>query len=118
MASQYQHHQLFRRVPNALLARYFEAMSVDLDLDFGNLAETPIFEALESWLRPSLEDFQGVIVSDEHCTCDILSWQSATSRSRLMAASGAVSSLWPLTRQNLHASPLRATTITCRYSTS
>jgi transposase len=30
------------------------------------------FEALESWLRPCLEDFQGVIVSDEHGTYDIL----------------------------------------------
>jgi transposase len=30
------------------------------------------FEALETWLRPALEDFQGVIVSDEHGTYDIL----------------------------------------------
>jgi transposase len=30
------------------------------------------FEALEAWLRPALEDFQGVIVSDEHSAYDIL----------------------------------------------
>lgn len=30
------------------------------------------FEALEAWLRPALEDFQGVLVSDEHRTYDIL----------------------------------------------
>ncbi len=48
MASQYQHRQFFRRVPNALLARYFEAREVALDVDFGDLTETqvePIFEA-------------------------------------------------------------------------
>lgn len=30
------------------------------------------FEALESWLHPALEDFQGVIVTDEHRPYDIL----------------------------------------------
>lgn len=48
MASQYQHRQFFRRVPNALLARYFEAREVDLGVDFGHMTETqvePIFEA-------------------------------------------------------------------------
>lgn len=30
------------------------------------------FEALESWLRPSVENFQGVIVTDEHRVYDIL----------------------------------------------
>lgn len=30
------------------------------------------FEALESWLRPALADFRGVIVSDEHRVYDIL----------------------------------------------
>ncbi|WP_248885887.1 hypothetical protein [Acidithiobacillus acidisediminis] len=48
MASQYQHRQFFRRVPNALLARYFEAREVDLGVVFGDLSETqvePLFEA-------------------------------------------------------------------------
>lgn len=48
MASQYQHRQFFRRVPNALLARYFETRDVELDVDFGELTKTqvePIFEA-------------------------------------------------------------------------
>ena len=48
MASQYQHRQFFRRMPNALLARYFEATDTDLKLDFGKLRETevePIFQA-------------------------------------------------------------------------
>ena len=48
MASQYQHRQFFRRVPNALLARYFEARDTDLGVDFASLTETqvePIFEA-------------------------------------------------------------------------
>ena len=48
MASQYQHRQFFRRVPNTLLARYFEARDTDLGVDFANLPETqvePLFEA-------------------------------------------------------------------------
>jgi len=34
MASQYQHRQFFRRVPNGLLARCFEARDVGLGVDF------------------------------------------------------------------------------------
>lgn len=48
MASQYQHPQFFRRVPNALLALYFETMDAALSVDFGKLTETevePVFEA-------------------------------------------------------------------------
>jgi len=48
MATQYQHRQFFRRVPNALLAEYFEARAVDLNVPFDDLNETqvdPIFEA-------------------------------------------------------------------------
>jgi hypothetical protein len=48
MASQYHHRQFFRRVPNALLARYFDARDVALGVDFEKLTETqvdPIFEA-------------------------------------------------------------------------
>ncbi len=47
MASQYQHRQFFRRVPNVLLARYFKSRELDLELDFVKLKETevePIFE--------------------------------------------------------------------------
>jgi len=42
MASQYQHRQFFRRVPNALLARYFEARDTDLGVDFATLTETQV----------------------------------------------------------------------------
>jgi len=48
MASQYQHRQFFRRVPNTLLAQYFESRNTDLGVDFGKLKEAevgPIFEA-------------------------------------------------------------------------
>jgi hypothetical protein len=48
MASQYQHRQFFRRVPNALLAQYFEARVAGLGVELGKLKETevePIFEA-------------------------------------------------------------------------
>jgi hypothetical protein len=48
MASQYQHRQFFRRVPNELLARYFESRDTDLGVDFGKLKETevePVFQA-------------------------------------------------------------------------
>jgi len=48
MAAQYQHRQFFRRVPNALLARYFESRVTDLNVDFGKLKETevePVFQA-------------------------------------------------------------------------
>jgi hypothetical protein len=47
MASQYQHRQFFRPVPNRLLADYFESRDTDLGVDFGQLKETeiePIFE--------------------------------------------------------------------------
>lgn len=42
MASQYQHRQFFRRLPNALLARYFDSRDVSLDVDFGELTETQV----------------------------------------------------------------------------
>lgn len=48
MASQYQHRQFLRRVPNELLVSYFESRDVELGLKFGHLTETqvePIFEA-------------------------------------------------------------------------
>jgi hypothetical protein len=48
MASQYQHRQFFRRVPNALLAEYFKAKKISLGVDLGELKESevePIFEA-------------------------------------------------------------------------
>ncbi|MFK7848406.1 MAG: hypothetical protein AB8G77_24165 [Rhodothermales bacterium] len=67
MASQYQHRQFFRRVPNTLLARYFDSRDIDLDLDFGKLDETdvePIFEAFTSLSekdQASVEiDFQNI----------------------------------------------------------
>jgi hypothetical protein len=67
MASQYQHRQFFRRVPNELLARYFEAMDVLLGVDFGELKETevePIFEAFtalpEDQQAPIELDFQDI----------------------------------------------------------
>ncbi len=43
MANQYQNRQSFSQVSNELLARYFEARDVDLDVGFGELTET-IFE--------------------------------------------------------------------------
>ncbi len=42
MASQYQHRQFFRRVPNEQLTRYFEARDTDLGVDFANLTETQV----------------------------------------------------------------------------
>ena len=67
MASQYQHRQFFRRVPNALLARYFEARDVDLGVEFGDLTETqvePVFEvftALPVEQQANMEvDFQDI----------------------------------------------------------
>ena len=67
MATQYQHRQFFRRVPNALLACYFEDRGVNLNLDFEKLTETqvePLFEAftaLPEERQATMEvDFQDV----------------------------------------------------------
>jgi len=67
MAGQYQHRQFFRRVPNALLAKYFETRGVDLGVDFEKLTETdvePIFQefaALSEEQKANLEvDFQDI----------------------------------------------------------
>lgn len=67
MASQYQHRQFFRRVPNALLARYFEASDVDLGVDFKDLTETQVepifvaFTALPEEKQAEMEvDFQDI----------------------------------------------------------
>jgi hypothetical protein len=48
MASQYQHRQFFRRVPNQFLSAYFKSRDTDLGVDFAKLTETevePIFGA-------------------------------------------------------------------------
>ena len=42
MASQYQHRQFFRRVPNTLLAQYFKTRDIDLGVDFEKLTETKL----------------------------------------------------------------------------
>ena len=67
MASQYQHRQFFRRVPNLLLAKYFEAKGIPLDVDFGKLKETEVepifaaFTALPEDTQSAVEvDFQDI----------------------------------------------------------
>lgn len=67
MASQYQHRQFFRRVPNLLLADYFKARDIRLGVEFEKLKETevaPIFEAFialsEELLAIIEADFQQV----------------------------------------------------------
>ncbi len=67
MASQYQHRQFFRRVPNALLAKYFKAKKISLGVDLGELKESevePIFEAFtalpEDEQAPMQLDFQDI----------------------------------------------------------
>ena len=67
MASQYQHRQFLRRVPNALLARYFESKESDLGLDFGKLKESEVeliflaFTALPEEQQAAMEvDFQDI----------------------------------------------------------
>ena len=51
MTSQYSHLQFLRRVPNALLARYFTRRDAALDVDLTNLKETDV----ESVLAASIE---------------------------------------------------------------
>ncbi|MBA1332615.1 hypothetical protein QQ73_16510 [Candidatus Endoriftia persephone str. Guaymas] len=52
MATQYQHRQFFRRVPNALLTRHFETMDAALDVDFGKLTETGVESIFEAFTAP------------------------------------------------------------------
>ena len=55
MASQYSHLQFFRRVPNALLARYFALRDAVLDIDLTNLKETDVEPVLAAFLMLSAE---------------------------------------------------------------
>ena len=49
MASQYQHRQFFRRVPNALLAQFFEARVADLGVDFAFEGNTYDADAIKTF---------------------------------------------------------------------
>ena len=55
MASQYSHLQFFRRVPNALLLRYFEVRDASLDVDLASLKETDVQPVLAAFLELSAE---------------------------------------------------------------
>lgn len=55
MASQYSHLQFFRRLPNALLARYLALHDVALDVDLTNLKETDVEPVLAAFLTLSAE---------------------------------------------------------------
>ncbi len=63
MASQYQHRQFFRRVPNALPAWHFETRDAELGVDLEGLTETQvelIFEAFTVLPEEQQADFQGI----------------------------------------------------------
>ena len=55
MTSQYSHLQFLRRVPNALLARYFARRDAALDVDLTNLKETDVESVLAAFLTLSAE---------------------------------------------------------------
>lgn len=50
MARPYSTRSLFRQIPNALLARYFQKHGVFTDFDFTAIKETQIDELFEVWL--------------------------------------------------------------------
>ena len=50
MARHYSTRDFFRQMPNALLARYFDARWVFIDLDFSAMKETQPDELFERWL--------------------------------------------------------------------
>lgn len=67
MATQYQHRQFFRRVPNDLLSAYFSSRGTDLGVDFSKLTETEVepvfvaFTALPEEQQATMEvDFQDI----------------------------------------------------------
>ena len=51
MARHYTTREFFRQMPNALLARYFEAHGVLAELDFVGMKETQPEELFEAWLK-------------------------------------------------------------------
>ena len=67
MAGQYQHRQFFRRVPNTLLALYFDSKNADIGVDFGKLMGKEVepvfhaFTALSEEQQAAMEvDFQDI----------------------------------------------------------
>ena len=63
MASQYSHLQFFRRVPNALLVRYFKFRDAVLDVDITTLMETDVEPVLNAFVQ--LEDAQQAEIEAE-----------------------------------------------------
>ena len=51
MARHYSTKDFFRQMPNALLARYFQARGLFGDLDFSAMKETQPDELFAAWLR-------------------------------------------------------------------
>ncbi len=67
MTNQYQHRHFFRKMPNALLAEYFQIKAISIDIGWEDLQETnvdPIFEAFkhlpESQQAQIEADFQNI----------------------------------------------------------
>tara|TARA_R110002072_G_C7966658_1_gene534364 strand:- start:4238 stop:5416 length:1179 start_codon:yes stop_codon:yes gene_type:complete len=63
MASQYSHLHFFRRVPNELLSRYFEARDVGLEIEWEKLKPTEMEPVLDGFLQ--LEDTQQAEIEAE-----------------------------------------------------
>jgi len=63
MGHHYSTRDLFRQMPNALLARYFEAHGVLAELDFAALKETRIDELFAAW-RELPEDKRNAMDAD------------------------------------------------------
>lgn len=63
MGRQFSTSNFFRQMPNVLLARYFQARGLRLDVDFATLKETKIDPLLQAWLRLS-DDERGSMDAD------------------------------------------------------
>lgn len=73
MASQYSHLQFFRRVPNALLADYFESQGAALGIDWGELGETdgePILRAFSKLAADKQSEIEAEFQDVHALACD------------------------------------------------
>lgn len=84
MSQDFSSRQFFRRMPNALLARYFQGKGLFADLDFAAMKETKPDALLEAWgaLPDATRDACEAELSTVHGLCNESGWRALQDAAR------------------------------------
>lgn len=90
MADEFSSGQFFRRMPNALLGRYFQGKGLFADLDFGAMKKTKPEALLAAWaaLPDGTRDACEAELSTVHALCDEGGWRALQDAARTLLQEG------------------------------